>query len=648
MQRPSTRWSGRLLALASLIVLAACSRAPVQRAAPDTDRDWAFYGGDQGGQRYSQARQITPQNVRALKVAWTFSTGDIASRGPAIGHSAFEDTPLMVAGRVFVCSPFNEVFALDPGTGAKLWGYDPKIDPAVRYPNETNCRGVAYWRDPAAAHGAPCAERIFLNTNDRRLIALDAADGRLCGGFGRGGVVDVAAGVTFHRNGEMQITSAPVVARDVVVVGSSIDDNQRVKEVSGAVRAYDARTGAPKWTWDPLASAPPNVVAGAANVWAPMSIDEQRGLVFLPTTSPSPDFWGGMRAGDDGDADSVVALDITTGRKVWAFKTVHHDLWDYDNPAQPTLAMVGYGGIPQPAVLQPTKQGLLFTLNRDTGRPVIPVEERPVPQGAAPGETLSPTQPFPIAPPPLSPSTIDPKDAFGMNGLERGACRKAIAGGRHEGLFTPPSTQGTIEYPFTGGGSNWGGLAFDPARQVAYVNTSSAMHLITLIPADKVAAAQAAEPNIEISPQSGAPFGMRRALVTSGLGLPCNPPPWGLLHAIDMRTGKVLWQVPIGTTGDKVPGSQFLLRGTGTPSFGGPIATASGLVFIGAALDDFLRAYDASSGAQLWRGRLPAGAQATPMTYVWKGRQYVVIASGRHSKSGTKVGDQIVAFALPQ
>ena len=627
--------------------LQACS-PPRQPVAAEPDRAWPYYGADPGGQRFSAAKQVTPGNVGRLRVAWTFSTGDVLSKGAALKHSAFEDTPIMAGGRVYVCSPFNEVFAVDPATGRRIWGYDPRIDPTVRYPNDENCRGVAYWRDPTPAPGAPCAERLYMNTNDRRLIALDAATGRTCAAFGRDGVVDTAAGVVLNRPGEMQITSPPVVARGVVVVGSSIDDNQRVKEVSGAVRAYDARTGAAKWWFDPLSSAPAGVTAGAANVWAPMSVDEDRGLVFLPTTSPSPDFWGGLRVGDDGDADSVVALDIQTGRKVWAFKTVHHDVWDYDNPAQPTLATVTWGGVDRPAVLQTTKQGLLFTLDRDTGRPVIPVEERPVPQGGAPGEALSPTQPFPIAPKPLAPSVIRPEDAFGLTPWDKAACRRAIATARHDGLFTPPSTQGTILYPFTGGGSNWGGLAFDPGHGVAYVNTSSALHLVTLIPSDKVDAARAAEPDTEISRQDGAPFGMRRKVLTSKLGLPCNPPPWGRLQAIDMRTGAVLWAVPLGTTADIAPGSQFFLHGAGVPNFGGPIVTGSGLVFIGATMDRYLRAFDAANGHELWRGRLPGGGQATPMTYVWQGRQYVLIASGRHNKLGTKIADQVVAFALPR
>jgi len=641
------RQPGFTRAFVAALALAGCARHGPAPLPPQADRDWPDYGGDAGGQRFSPAAQITPANVSRLKPIWTFSSGDLAAHPDAVKRAAFEDTPLMVDGRVFVTSPFNEVFALDPGTGKILWRFDPKLDLGLGYGEGFTARGVAFWRDPAPAKGARCAARIFLATADRRLIALDAATGTPCAGFGAGGTVVVVPESELHAPEEMQITSPPVASNGVVVVGSTIADNQFVKAASGAVRAFDAVTGKPLWRFDPLASANPPITAGAANVWAPMSVDARRGLVFLPTTSPSPDFWGGLRKGDDGDADSVVALDIATGRKVWAFKTVHHDVWDYDNPAQPTLAMVAWHGATTPAVLQTTKQGLLFTLNRATGRPIIPVEERPVPQGGAPGETLSPTQPFPTAPRPLAPSTIRPQDAYGLFPWEAAECRRKIEGARHEGLFTPPSTHGTILYPFTGGGSNWGGLAFDEARQVAYVNTSSALHLVTLIPAAKVKAAQQAEPDVEISPQRGAPYGMRRQILLSKMGLPCNPPPWGQLHAIDMRTGRILWEVPLGTTADLAPGSQFLLHGTGVPNFGGPVATAGGLVFIGAALDDYLRAFDAANGREVWRGRLPAGGQATPMTYVWKGRQYVLIAAGGHAKTNTKRGDQVVAFALP-
>jgi quinoprotein glucose dehydrogenase len=638
-----------LLFLAGLL-LASSALADAKAA------DWPAYGGDQGGQRYSSAAEITPANVATLKKAWTFSTGDMATKGDAMAHSAFEATPILAEGRLYLCSPFNEVSAVDPGTGKQIWRFDPQIDTDVDYPNGFTCRGVAFWRNSKPAKG-PCAARIFAATNDLRLIALDAATGKPCAGFGDKGTIRIATTPALVRKGEAQITSAPVVSHGIVVVGSSLDDNQRVREVHGVVHGFDAVTGAPRWDFDPIPRSPaaPNAASwstngaaqtGGANVWAPMSIDEQRSLIFLPTTSPSPDFFGGLRPGDNRYADSVVALNIQTGAVVWAFQVTHHDVWDYDVPAQPTLATVTYKGRTRPAVIQTTKQGLVFTLDRETGQPLIPVEERAVPHNGAPGEQLSPTQPFPIAPKPLSPIRAKADDAYGLTFWDKGACRDRIANARAGDIYTPPSLQGTIVYPFTGGGSNWGGLAFDAAHDVVYVNSSSAMHLVTLIKRQDFAAAKAANPNKEVSPQTGAPYGMKRETLLSPLGLPCNAPPWGLLHAIDMHDGHELWAVPLGTTQDLAPFSEYLVGKTGTPNFGGPIVTASGLVFIGAAMDDYVRAFDAKTGKELWRGRLPAGGQATPMTYVWQGRQYLVIAAGGHYKSGTKRGDKLVAFAL--
>ncbi|MEI9996480.1 MAG: pyrroloquinoline quinone-dependent dehydrogenase [Rhizomicrobium sp.] len=612
------------------------------------DPGWPTYGGDPGGQRFSPARQITPANVGGLAEAWRYSTGDLATHGDVIERASFENTPILAEGRLYVCSPFNEVSALDPGSGALLWRFDPKLDTAIRYPNDYVCRGVAFASNLARA-GTACATRIYLNTADRRLIALDARTGRPCANFGKDGTVVIGEGAVregkTRRFGRIHTTSAPVVSHGVVVVGSAIDDNQKVDELRGTVHAYDAVSGAQRWAFDPLANA--HIRGGAANVWAPMSVDEGRGLVVLPVSSASPDFFGGLRAGSGKYANSVVALHIADGTVAWSFQTTHHDVWDYDIPAQPTLGTVTYRGNTAPAVLQPTKQGLLFTLNRETGVPLIPVVERKVPQGGAPGETLSPTQPFPVAPGPLAPNRITPDDAFGLTFWDRGKCRAMIAAVRHDGLYTPPSTQGTILYPFTGGGTNWGGLAFDAARDVVYVNTSSAMHLVTLIRQKDFAEARERFFDKEVSPNEGAPFGMKRETLVSPLGLPCNPPPWGQLHAIDMHTGRILWSVPLGSTEDLAPFSEYLLGKTGTPNLGGPMATAGGLVFIGATMDDYLRAFDAKSGAELWKGRLPAGGQATPMTYVWKGRQYVVIAAGGHSKLGTKRGDTVMAFALP-
>lgn len=622
------RFLARFFTGAMIGALAACPAA--------ADTGWSQYGGDQGGQRHSSAAQLTPANVAGLKQVWSFSTGALTRHPDDVKQSAFENTPILDEGKLFVCSAFQEVTALDPGTGRALWRFDPHTDTGPERPNSFNCRGVAY------ARGSDGKGRIYLAADNRRLYALDAATGKPVAGFGDHGSV-VIDNQKLLRDGEMQFSSAPLVSHGVVVVGSSINDNQTVDEARGTVHAFDAMTGAPRWQFDPVQG---NLRAGAANVWAPISADEARGLVFLPTSSPSPDFWGGFRSGDDHLTTAVVAVKIDTGAVAWSFQTVHHDVWDYDVASQPTLGMVTYQGQTRPAVLQATKQGLLFTLDRETGKPLIPVVERKVPQGAAPGDHLSPTQPFPVAPAPLAPSHIALDDAYGLTFWDRGQCRAAMAGLRNQGLFTPPSLQGTILYPFTGGGTNWGGLSFDAGRDIVFVNTSSLMHRVQLIPAKDIDAMRAAHPHQEISRNLGAPYGMWRQTMISPWGLPCNPPPWGKLHAIDMHTGKVLWSVPLGTTEDLAPFSQYLLGTTGVPNFGGPISTDTGLVFIGAAMDNYLRAFDARNGTELWKGRLPAGGQATPMTYMWQGRQYVVIAAGGHEKAGTRIGDQLVAFAL--
>ena len=341
-----------------------------------------------------------------------------------------------------------------------------------------------------------------------------------------------------------------------------------------------------------------------------------------------------------------MALDIKTGKLKWYYQTIRHDIWEADIAQSPVLYDAQIDGRTRKLVAAMRTDGVLFVLDRETGKPITPIEERKVPQDGAPGEHLSPTQPFPTAPKLLAPSTINPDDAWGLTFWDRGKCRDIIAAAKHEGLFTPPSTQGTLVYPFTGGGTNWGGVAFDPAHDVVYVNTSNLMHLVTMILHKDVAAAQKRWPDKEVSPDQDAPYGMKRETIVSPWGLPCNPPPWGMLHAIDMHTGKEMWEVPLGTTEDLAPFTEYLLGNIGVPNMGGPIVTAGGLVFIGAAMDDYIRAFDTKSGKELWRGRLPAGGQATPMTYMWKGKQYVVIAAGGHSKLGTKRGDQLVAFAL--
>jgi quinoprotein glucose dehydrogenase len=631
----------------------------VLAAAAAADGTWGYYGGDQGGTRHSTAAQITPANVDDLIPVWTYSTGDIAKRdAKTMRRTKFEATPILIGDKLLLCSSFNEVIALDPGTGKQLWRFDPKIPTEKVGPaNKFNCRGVAYWQAaaPSADQNALCETRIIAATNDSRVLALDLETGRPCGGFGTNGEVKLDIGMELVWPGEFQITSAPVVVGDVVIVGSAIGDNARVVAPRGTVRAFDVRTGAPKWSWDPVPRDPNDPAAktwgeaykdvGHANVWAPMSVDVKRGLVFLPTSSASPDFFGGLRPGDNKHSNSVVALKAETGEFVWAFQTVHHDVWDYDNPAQPTLATIDVDGKSRDVVIQPTKQGFLFVLDRDTGEPVFPIEERPVPQGGVAGEVLSPTQPYPTRIPALAPQKITADEAYGFTPWDREACRKLIAEMRNEGLYTPPSAKGTLMFPFTGGGMNWGGVAFDPVKQVVYANTSRLMHRITMFPAADFETLDAAHPDREVSPQKGAPWGMIRDTVLSPLGLPCNPPPWGVLAAVDLKTGKIVWEKTIGTTEELAPLNIALA--TGTPTLGGPLVTAGGLVFIGATMDKYLRAFDAASGKELWQGRLPAPGIATPMTYEWMGRQYVVIAAGGHGDTG-EVGrsDSFVAFAL--
>ena len=604
---------------------------------------WEHWGGDRGGMRFSPLAQITPGNVGNLVRAWEFRTGDLDRRAPELmKRTKFQATPLFVEDSLIFCSPFNEVIALDPGTGVQKWRYDPKISTSQRPANRYNCRGVAYWVDREAAEGAACRSRIFMGTNDVRVIALDARTGIPCAGFGSNGEVRLEI-PPLEWPGEFQITSAPVVASGVVIVGSAIADNRRVEAPSGTVRAFDARTGRQRWGFDPLLHG--GIIAGHANVWAPMSADEDRGLVFLPTSSPSPDFWGGKRPGNNEHANSVVALRAETGQLVWSFQTVHHDVWDYDLPAQPTLARIDTGEGMRDVVIQPTKQGFVFVLDRDGGKPVWPVEERAVPQGGAEGEQLSPTQPFPTHVPPLLSQRISADDVFGLISFrDRAACRAQVEAARNDGLYTPPSTNGTVVFPMTGGGVNWGGAAFDPVNQILYANISRAIHIVKLLPRAATTGFNP-PPGHDFGQQQGAPFAMTRAVAMSPLGLLCNKPPWGEMVAVDLGKGKILWRSRVGTTEDRAPlGIAFHW---GTPLVNGLVITAGGLAFTG-AMDAYLRAFNSKTGEELWQGRLPVPGVANPMTYLWKGEQYVAIGAGGHSESGTTIGDSVVAFRLPR
>jgi quinoprotein glucose dehydrogenase len=641
-------WFGSALSLL-LVALGLGCGAPVDDSGPVAD--WPAYGADPGGRRWSPLTQVTPENVGRLEVAWIHRSGDVLDGTHSLGKSSLQVTPILVDGALYACTPSGRVFSLDPETGRERWRHDPGVDVSTFY--IVNCRGVSSWLDAKAPPDAPCRRRIFSGTLDARLLALDATTGAPCADFGENGTVDLGAGVGDRAPGEYGVTSPPAVIGGLVVVGSMVLDNRRIDSPGGVVRAFDARSGALAWSWDPLppnrASANGRYARGTTNAWAPFSVDEARGLVFVPTGNTSPDYYGGQRHGLDLYSSSVVALDAGSGDVRWHFQTVHHDVWDYDVPAQPTLFEWPSPSGPVPALVQATKLGRLFVLARETGAPLFPVEERPAPQeGAVPGETLAPTQPAPSLPLPLHPETLSADEAFGFTPWDRAKCREAIAALRSEGLFTPPSAEGTLQYPGMVGGQNWGGVAVDPERGLLIVNTQRIATRIRLLTREEVRAKYGdTPPAYGVEPQEGTPYALERAPLLSPLGAPCNPPPWGTLAAIDLASGALRWEVPLGTTRDLAPWPLWLA--TGTPNLGGPLVTASGLVFIGATTDFFLRAFDEATGDELWKARLPTAAHATPMTYRLRpdGRQYVVIAAGGHGILGSPPGDALIAFALP-
>lgn len=621
--------------------------------------DWPAYGRDPGGSRFSPLTQINRNNVKNLKVAWIYRTGDLSDGKNARSSSSFQCTPLLVGGMLYLVTSFNRVIALDPVTGKERWVFDPQIDLKRGYDNQLNSRGVSTWLDPQRKDGQPCRRRILLGTNDSRLLALDAATGKRCEDFGTNGEVDLARGVSVAaRNpGEYAVTSPPAIIKDLVVVGAAIGDNNRVTAPSGVVRAYDVRAGKLRWAWDPI---PPNFKKsatsdagyqlGTANVWSVISVDEARDLIFLPTGNTSPDYYGGERKGSDFYSSSVVALRGSTGQVVWHFQTVHHDVWDYDIPAEPALITVRRNGRAIPAVAVATKVGHLFVLNRDTGKPLFPVEERPVPQRGVEGEELSPTQPFPVKPRALAPQSLKPDEAFGLTEADKKACRDQMAALRNDGVFTPPSLQGTLVYPGDVGGMNWSGMSFDPQRGLLITNTNRLPRAVTLIPRQDVTPEQVtkmrSQPLVELARQEGTPYMMKReVIVRLPLLVPCTPPPWGTLVAVDLNSGEVRWEVPLGVMpelADRPDAAKW-----GSLNLGGSIVTAGGLVFIGAARDNYLRGFDVETGVEIWKGELPAGGQATPMTYQAAGKQFVVIAAGGHGRLPSKRGDYVVAFSLP-
>lgn len=697
-------------------IISASEDIPVKPVAPGTEqKNWEHWGNTTHGDRFAALDQINKSNVNQLEVAWIAHTGDI----PLSNGSGAEDqnTPLQIGDKLFVCTAYGKVLALNADDGKQLWAFDPK----AKAPNWQRCRGLGYFANseaqpattaaaqadvqpsaaaaqaasqPAAASGetpdqhpaaaaeattsktgasqpqapasninaaapAVCERRLFLPTIDARLIAINADTGEACADFGDNGVVDLKVGMGEVKDGYYQQTSTPLVAGNLVIVGGRVADNFSTGEPPGVVRAYDVHSGELVWAWDPgnpaVTRLPPEGMTytrGTPNVWSAMAYDAKLNLVYLPTGNATPDFFGGERtAEDDKYSSSIVAVDAATGKVRWHFQTTHHDLWDFDLPSQPLLYDLpdGKGGT-TPVLVQTSKQGMIFMLNRETGEPVAKVENREVPQGNTPGERYSKTQPFSVGMPNIGNQTLKESDMWGATPLDQLLCRIEFKGMRHEGVFTPPGLDRSLQFPGSLGGMNWGSVSVDPNNAIMFVNDMRLGLANYLVPRSQVPTG-ASGIEMGMVPMDGTPYGAVRERFLSPLGIPCQKPPFGTMSAVDLKTGKIAWQVPVGTVQDTGPMGikMHMPMEIGMPTLGASLSTQSGLLFFAGTQDYYLRAFDTANGKEIWKARLPVGSQSGPMTYVSPktGKQYIIISAGGARQSPDR-GDYVIAYALPE
>lgn len=635
------------------------------------DGDWQAYGRTEFGDRYSPLRQITPNNVHKLEEAWRIRTGDLPTSDDPV-ELTNENTPLKVNGKLYACTAHSKVLALDPDTGAEIWRFDPQIKSPVGFKGfaHMTCRGVSYYDENNYVNmdGAPapkiseagqavvrsCPRRLYLPTADARLIAINADTGKVCEGFGNQGVVDLTQGIGPFTAGGYYSTSPAAITRELVIIGGHVTDNESTNEPSGVIRAYDVHDGRLVWNWDsdnPDETAPlapgKTYSRNSANMWSLASVDEKLGMVYLPLGNQTPDQWGADRTpGAEKFSAGIVALDLATGKVRWNYQFTHHDLWDMDVGSQPTLLDLKTADGVKPALIAPTKQGSLYVLDRGDGSAIVPIREIPAPQGAVKGDHTAPTQArsdLNLLGPDLTEAAM-----WGASPFDQMLCRIQFRELRYEGQYTPPSEQGSLIYPGNVGVFNWGGVSVDPVRQLLFTSPNYMAFVSKMVPRAEVAEGSKRESETSgVQPNTGAPYAVIMHPFMSPLGVPCQAPAWGYVAGIDLTTNKVVWKHKNGTSRDSSPIPIGLP--VGVPSMGGSMVTAGGLGFLSGTLDQYLRAYDVNTGKELWKSRLPAGGQATPMTYTGKdGQQYVLVMAGGHGSLGTKMGDYVIAYKLAQ
>jgi quinoprotein glucose dehydrogenase len=610
---------------------------------------WDSFHGQLNAQKYSPLKQITAENVSKLKKVWEFHTGDVSDGKGDTPATVWSATPIFANETIYVGTPFDRLIALDPGTGKEKWHYDTKSPrKALTQPVLKN-RGVSYWQAKNPVAGEACQKIVYMGTVDAKLWALDADSGKPCENFANKGVLDIDQWNTVNAKYPLSILQPPTVVGDHLMIGWAGKDWAYAEAPPGTVFTVNAQTGKLEWTFEAI---PENVRArtGTANVWTHMSADEANGLVYLPVSSPSPNYWGGNRTESIPLGTSTTALDIKTGKVVWSRQWVHHDVWDYDINSAPTLMDITVNGKQIPALVQATKQGFLFVVNRLTGEDVWPIEERPVPQGdgSVQGEKLAPTQPFPTKPAPLLDQSKKPAIWKLADIVGAGQCSRLWDKLSYDGMYSPPTTkgEGVLTYPDSAGGVQWGGVAFDPQKQIAIVNTSHIVQYIKLYSREDYEKADNGSGNESgFAPQEGAPYGLRLMVANNWLGMPCWQPPFGEIVAIDMHTGDVKWRRPVGASQQY---GFFMPESWGSPTIGGPAVTAGGVIFIGASMDAKVRAYSVDTGEELWADQVEAPAVANPSVYEYKGRQYVAFVAGGNTILKDQVGDQVVVYALPE